>query len=97
AQQTIARKQLYIEKLELSRENAQQAADDIAREKGLELFEARQTIARQREHFKGIHRIIVSAYSHTTQEQLRSVLTSAEWACAEALDDLKVEEGEIQP
>lgn len=52
AQQTIARKQLYIEKLELSRENAQQAADDIAREKGLELFEARQTIARQREALK---------------------------------------------
>lgn len=49
AQQTIVRKQLYIEKLELSRENAQQAADDIAKEKGSELFEARQTIALQRE------------------------------------------------
>ncbi|AWV35183.1 hypothetical protein [Paenibacillus odorifer] len=49
AQQTIARKQLYIEKLELSRESAQKAADGISKEKGLELFEARQTIARQRE------------------------------------------------
>ncbi|WP_339245849.1 hypothetical protein NST58_01625 [Paenibacillus sp. FSL R10-2796] len=58
------------------------------------LAEAQQTIARQREHIKGIHRIIVSAYSYTTQEQLRSVLTSAEWACAEALGELKVEEGE---
>lgn len=52
AQQTIARKQLYIEKLELSRESAQKAADNISKEKGLELFEARQTIARQREALK---------------------------------------------
>ncbi|WP_342479483.1 hypothetical protein [Paenibacillus sp. FSL F4-0097] len=49
AQQTIARKQLHIEKLELRRESAQKAADGISKEKGLELFEARQTIARQRE------------------------------------------------
>lgn len=46
AQQTIARKQLYIEKLELSRESTQKAADDISKEKDLELFEARRTIAR---------------------------------------------------
>lgn len=62
-----------------------------------DLIEAQQTIARQREHIKGIHRIIVSSYSYSTQEQLRSVLTSAEWACAEALEDLKVGEGETQP
>lgn len=49
AQQTIERKQLYIEKLELSRESAQQTANNISKEKGLELFEARQTIAQQQE------------------------------------------------
>lgn len=56
AQQTIARQQLYIEKLELSRESAQKAADDISKEKGLELFEARQTIARLTEELEAEQR-----------------------------------------
>ncbi|OZQ66093.1 hypothetical protein CA600_12600 [Paenibacillus sp. VTT E-133280] len=82
AQQTIALKDEAIRDYEHNRKIYQQ-----------ELRDAKQTIARQREHIKGIHRIIVSSYSYTNQEELRSVLTSAEWACAEALNDLKVEEG----
>ncbi|WP_342480074.1 hypothetical protein NST07_20705 [Paenibacillus sp. FSL L8-0340] len=58
AQQTIARKQLYIEKLECSREYAQEAADKISKEKGLELFEARQTIARQQRAWQELKDIV---------------------------------------
>jgi DNA repair ATPase RecN len=73
AQQTIARKRLYIEKLELSRESAQKAADNISKEKGLELFEARQTIARQREALDDIaHRP-----APTTGKYFRSVARAA--------------------
>jgi hypothetical protein len=49
AEQRIQKLELYTKSLEFSRESAQKMADGIKRDKGLELYEAQQTIARQRE------------------------------------------------
>lgn len=52
SQQRIEKLELYVKSLEFSRDDAQKMARDIEREKGLELFEAQQTIVRQREALK---------------------------------------------
>ncbi|GGF73149.1 hypothetical protein GCM10010912_17940 [Paenibacillus albidus] len=46
AEQRIRKLELYTKSLEFSRDSAQKMADGIKRDKGLELYEAQQTIAR---------------------------------------------------
>lgn len=52
-----------------------------------DLAEAQQTIARQREVLEGIQRIIETGEFYETADQLKSVLVSANWACADALGE----------
>ncbi|CAI6073164.1 hypothetical protein [Cohnella sp. JJ-181] len=44
-----------------------------------------------REALEGVHRILVSGEDYTEAKDLRSVITSATWACAEALSQTDIQ------
>ncbi|GGF77386.1 hypothetical protein GCM10010912_23080 [Paenibacillus albidus] len=58
AQQRIAKLELYVKSLEYSRDSAQEMAHNISIQKGLELFEAQQTINRQKKESINRHQLL---------------------------------------
>ncbi|WP_238649744.1 hypothetical protein [Paenibacillus piscarius] len=67
-QQRIGKLELYSKALEFSRDSAQKMADEISKDKGLELYEAQQNIARISSEFEpGKRKAIVEQCSDLNQ------------------------------
>lgn len=71
----------------------QQSIEIIEQDLTTQIADKDREIEELKEHIEGIHRILISADEYQKPKDMRSVLISAKWACADALSPKEEQTG----